>query len=171
VLQMMLEQMGIESLAADSGEQALETVQREKVDAVITDLRMPGMGGMEWLKRLRALDDDVPVIVLTAYGTVETAVEAMKHGAFDFVLKPFDVEALESVVRTALELQRYRTENRYLRERYDPPAALEDLIGVSPAMQEIFELVRRVAPTKTAVLITGETGTGKELIARAIHNL
>ncbi len=171
VLQMMLEQMEIESLAADSGEQALEVIKREQVDAVITDLRMPGIGGMEWFKRLRAFDDEVPVIILTAYGTVETAVEAMKHGAFDFVLKPFDVEALEGVVRRALELRRCRTENRYLRERYDAPAALEDLIGPSAAMQEIFALVRRVAPTRSAVLITGETGTGKELVARAIHNL
>ncbi len=171
VLQMMLEQMDVESLAAESGEQALEIFQAEKVDAVITDLRMPGMGGMAWFKRLRAMDADVPVIVLTAYGTVETAVEAMKQGAYDFVLKPFDVEALEIVVRHALQLQQYRTENRYLRERYDGPAGLDELIGRSPAMQEIFELVQRVAPTKSAVLITGETGTGKELIAHAIHNL
>jgi two-component system response regulator AtoC len=171
VLQMMLEQMGVESLPAESGEEALAIFQAEKVDAVLTDLRMPGMGGMEWFKRLRTLDADVPVIVLTAYGTIGTAVEAMKHGAFDFVLKPFDVTALETVVRHALQLQEYRTENCYLRERVDVPAGLDDLIGVSPAMQEIFELVRRVAPTRSAVLITGETGTGKELIARAIHNL
>ena len=171
LLQMMLEQMGVDSLPAESGEEALAIFQAEQVDAVITDLRMPGMGGMAWFKRLRALDADVPVIIMTAYGTVETAVEAMKHGAFDFVLKPFDVAALEVVVRHALELQQYRTENRYLRERYDRPAALDDLIGVSPAMRGIFDLVRRVAPTKSAVLITGETGTGKELIARAIHNL
>jgi two-component system response regulator AtoC len=168
---MMLEQMGVDSLPAESGEEALEIFQAEQVDAVITDLRMPGIGGMEWFRRLRTLDADVPVIVMTAYGTVETAVEAMKQGAFDFVLKPFDVGALEVVVRNALQLQQYRTENRYLRERYDGPAGLDDLIGASPAMQEIFELVRRVAPTKSAVLITGETGTGKEMIARAIHNL
>jgi two-component system response regulator AtoC len=171
VLQMMLEQMGVDSLPAESGEEALEIFQAEQVDAVITDLRMPGIGGMEWFRRLRTLDADVPVIVMTAYGTVETAVEAMKQGAFDFVLKPFDVGALEVVVRNALQLQQYRTENRYLRERYDGPAGLDDLIGASPGMQEIFELVRRVAPTKSAVLITGETGTGKEMIARAIHNL
>jgi two-component system response regulator AtoC len=171
VLQMMLEQMELESLPAESGEEALEIFAAQKVDLVITDLHMPGMGGMECFKRLRALDAELPVIVLTAYGTIETAVEAMKLGAFDFILKPFDVEVVESAVRNALQFQTYRTENRYLRERYDRPAGLEDLIGGSPAMQEVFELIRRVAPTKSPVLITGETGTGKELVARAIHSL
>ncbi len=171
VLQMLLEQMELESLPAESGEEALEIFAAQKVDLVITDLRMGGMGGMECFKRLRALDAEVPVIVLTAFGTIEMAVEAMKQGAFDFILKPFDVEVVEASVRKALELQQYRTENRYLRERYDGAAGLEELIGASTAMESVFELIRRVAPTKSAVLITGETGTGKELVARAIHNL
>ncbi len=171
VLQMLLEQMDLESLPAESGEEALAVFAAQKVDLVITDLRMAGMGGLEFFKQLRAIDAEVPVIVLTAYGTIEMAVQAMKQGAFDFILKPFDVDVVEASVRKALELQQYRTENRYLRERYDAAAGLDELIGPSAAMQTVFELIRRVAATKSAVLITGETGTGKELVARAIHNL
>ena len=132
VLQMMLEQMDLESLPAESGEEALDIFAAQKVDLVITDLHMPGMGGMECFKRLRALDAELPVIVLTAYGTIETAVKAMKLGAFDFILKPFDVEVVEAAVRNALQFQVYRTENRYLRERYDGASGLEDLIGCRP---------------------------------------
>jgi two-component system response regulator AtoC len=171
VLQILLERMGIDSVAAESGGEALERLQSERFDLVLTDLRMPGMTGIDLLSALRALDADVPVIVLTAYGTVQTAVEAMKRGAFDYVLKPFDLEAVEGTIRKALDLRRFRIENRYLREQADDVPAFENLIGVSPAMLTVYELVRRVAPTRSAVLITGETGTGKELVARAIHNL
>jgi two-component system, NtrC family, response regulator AtoC len=171
VLQMIMEQLGLESVPAETAEEALEVVRAEKIDLVVTDLKMPGMSGLECLRRLRELDPEVPVIMLTAHGTVQTAVEAMKLGAFDYVLKPFDVEAMEMIVRRALEVHQYRLENRYLRERADALPAFEDLIGTSPAMREAFELIRRVAPTKSAVLITGETGTGKELVARAIHKL
>ena len=119
---------------------------------------------------MRALDPDVPVIVLTAFGTVETAVEAMKRGAFDYVLKPFDVEAIEVIIRKALEMRSTASRTATCASADGLPG-LENLIGVSPAMQAIYDLVRRVAPTRSSVLITGETGTGKELVARAIHNL
>ncbi|MFN8543885.1 MAG: sigma-54 dependent transcriptional regulator [Candidatus Binatia bacterium] len=171
ILQMVLERMGIESVAAETGPEALERFRAEKIDLVLTDLKMPGMTGIELLAELRALDTDVPVIVLTAYGTVQTAVEAMKLGAFDYVLKPFDLDAIEMTIRTALDLQRYQQENRYLREREAEAPAFENLVGDSPAMQQVYDLVRRIGPTRSAVLITGETGTGKELVARAIHNL
>ncbi len=171
VLQILIEQMGLESVAAENGEQALEYFAAESIDLVLTDLKMPGIDGIELLNRLRAQDADVPVIVLTAHGTVQTAVEAMKQGAFDYILKPFDLEAIELAIRKALEMRQYRTENRYLREQAAAIPTFENLIGVSPAMQAIYELIGQVGPAKSAVLITGETGTGKELVARAIHNL
>lgn len=171
VLQILLEQMGFESVAAETAEEALERFDSEKIDLVLTDLKLPGMSGVDLLARIRTQDSDVPVIVLTAHGTVQTAVAAMKSGAFDYILKPFDIEAIELVIRRALEMQRYRTENRFLKEQADDAPAFEQLVGTSPAMQAIYALIRQVALAKTAVLITGETGTGKELVARALHNL
>jgi len=169
VLQILLEQMGLESVAAENGEAALESMNQEKVDLVLTDLKMPALNGIDLLKRIRTAEPDLPVIVLTAHGTVQTAVEAMKHGAFDYILKPFDVEAIELIIRKALEMRQYRTENRYLREQVAGTPSFENLVGVSPAMQAIYEVIRQVAPTKSTVLITGETGAGKEMVARAIH--
>jgi two-component system response regulator AtoC len=171
VLQMVLEKMGIGSTATESAEEALACLATERVDLVLSDLRLPGMSGIDLLTRVRETDTDVPFIVLTAYGTVETAVEAMKRGAFDYVLKPFDIEALELTIRKALEMQQYRTENRYLREQMNAVPSFESLIGDSPAIEAVYELIRRMAPTRSAVLITGETGTGKELVAHAIHAL
>src|SRR5262249_35631056 len=172
ILQMVLERMGIDSVAAESGAEALQRFEAERIDLILTDLKMPGLGGIELLRELRARDGEVPVIVLTAFGTVQTAVEAMKLGAVDYVLKPFDLDAIEVVIRRALDLSRYRTQNRYFREREEEaPAAFERLVGSSAAMEQVYELVRRIAPTRSAVLITGETGTGKELVARAMHNL
>jgi two-component system response regulator AtoC len=167
ILQMALERMGIDAVAADSAEQALERLARERFAVVLTDLRMPGMSGIDLLSEVRRRDPNLPVIVLTAFGTVESAVEAMKRGAFDYVLKPFDLDAIELTIRHALETRQYRSA---------VPAAigalgLEDMIGLSPAMQAVYAIVRRAAPARSAVLVTGETGTGKELVARAIHAL
>ncbi|MCZ6785329.1 MAG: sigma-54 dependent transcriptional regulator [Proteobacteria bacterium] len=171
VLQILLERLSLESQAFESAEDALEYLRGEKVELVLTDLKMPRVDGIEFMRRLRELDEEVPIVVLTAYGTVETAVEAMKLGAVDYLAKPFDVDALEILIRRSLELSRYRTENRYLREQVDRPAAFENIVGDSSPMRDVFELISKVAPTRSAVLITGETGTGKELVARAIHKL
>jgi len=171
VLQIMMEELGLESVAAASGEEAVELFQAQSAALVLTDLKMPDMSGLDVISRVREIDPEVPVIVLTAYGTVETAVEAMKRGAFDYVLRPFDVDALEAVVRKALEMRQYRLENRYLREQVQDALASAPLVAESPAMRRVADLLAQIAPTKSPVLITGETGTGKELVARAVHEL
>jgi two-component system response regulator AtoC len=169
VLQILVDRLGLAAVAFEDAESALAGLAEESVVLVLTDLRMPGLGGIEFMRRLRALDANVPVIVLTAYGTVEAAVEAMKLGAVDFLAKPFDVDALELLIRRSLEHARTRSEHRFLRELAERGARFEDLIGESPPMRRVFEQVERFAPARGAVLITGETGTGKELVARAIH--
>jgi two-component system response regulator AtoC len=170
LLQMMVETLGLESAATDSGEEALRLVQGEHFDLVLTDVRLPGISGIELLRALREADATLPVIVLTAYGSVPSAVEAMKLGAFDYVMKPFDVEALEQIVQNALRLQQVETEHRYLRERLEHEG-VESIVAASPAMRSVVELARQLAATPTTVLITGETGTGKEVVAQLIHRL
>jgi two-component system response regulator AtoC len=171
VLQMVLEKMGIEALPAESAEEALQILSTERIDLILSDLRLPGSSGLDLLGRVRESDTELPFVVLTAYGTVETAVEAMKRGAADYILKPFDVGALELTVRKALEMQQYRTDNRFLHEQVNAVPSFESLVGDSLAIEAVYDMIRRVAPARSAVLITGETGTGKELVARAIHNL
>src|SRR5437763_13537814 len=133
LLQILLERMGIDSVAAESGEEALDRFQAEKIDLVLTDLKMPGMTGLELLARLRELDADVPVILLTAFGTVQTAVDAMKLGAFDYVLKPFDLEAVELIIRKAPEMRQYRTARHYLRARGSSAPARAALAPNAPS--------------------------------------
>jgi two-component system response regulator AtoC len=171
VLQILVEKIGLESSAAEGGEQALAMFRSEQIDLVLSDLKMAPMDGLTLLREIRAIDPEVPVIMVTAFGTISTAIEAMKLGAFDFVLKPFDRAALEIVIRKALDVSRYQLENRFYREQSSGGAAIANLVGESPAMLPVYDLIRQVAPTKSAVLITGETGTGKELVARAIHDL
>jgi two-component system, NtrC family, response regulator AtoC len=170
-LEILLGQLELEAVLAESAEAGLASMAVEHVDLVMTDVRLPGMSGVEALRRIRELDPSMPVIVLTAYGTIQDAVEAMRLGAFDYILKPFELDAVAAVVRKAIELRHYRAENRYLRERLDRLGAPSEVVLASPAMQRLFEHVRQVAATPTTVLITGETGVGKEIVARAIHEL
>ncbi len=171
VLQILLERLGLESNAFDDGGAALELIRDQRVDLIVSDLKMPKMDGLTFMRELRELDASVPVIMLTAYGTVESAVEAMKLGAIDYLSKPFDVEMLEALIQRSLEVSRRGIENRYFRELEERTPAFEDIVGDAPSMRRVFELIRKVAATRSAVLITGETGTGKELVARAIHRL
>ncbi|MGH0035512.1 MAG: sigma-54-dependent transcriptional regulator [Myxococcota bacterium] len=171
VLQIVLERLHLESIACENAPEALEALGRESVAIILTDLEMPRMNGIEFMRRVREVDADVPIIVLTAYGTVESAVEAMKLGAVDFLAKPFDLDALEILVQRSLESRRHRVESRYIRQEASAAPDFADLVGDSAAMVAVYDLVRRAAPARSAVLITGETGTGKERIARALHRL
>jgi two-component system response regulator AtoC len=167
VLEIMLRRMGHDVLLTSDGLEALRVAGEEAVDLVVTDLCMPGMDGVELLGGIRGMGLEVPVIIVTAYGTVESAVAAMKNGAYDYILRPFDVEAVEIAVTRALALGRVQRENRFLREEMD--RGWGEFVGRGPAMQRVYDAITQVAPGKTSVLITGETGTGKELAARAIH--
>lgn len=161
---------GYRILLAPDGSEALALLRRETVALILTDFKMPGMSGLELLRAARTLQPELEVILMTAYGTVEAAVEAMKDGAYDFISKPFKrIELLRSVQK-ALEKQALSAENRRLREQLEHPTA-HGIIGSSEAMRSVLELVSQVAPSTASVLIEGESGTGKELVAQAIHDL
>ena len=160
---------GYRAKAAADGREGLAMVRREAFDLAILDLRMPGMDGLDVLAELREIDPNVVVVVITGYATVESAVEAMRKGAYDFVPKPFTPEALVEIVRRAADKRRMVMENVYLRRELDGKTGGKIVVGQSPAMAQVAEQVRKVAPTDSTVLLHGETGVGKELIATAIH--
>ncbi|MFB3897477.1 MAG: sigma-54-dependent transcriptional regulator [bacterium] len=170
LLKMALEEKGYEVQVAHEAEQALTILKTTTIDLVLSDIRMPGMSGLELLKSIKEIDITIPIILMTAYGTIESAVQAMRDGAYHYLLKPFDkLDTLEMTVAQALQWRRLLIENQYLRQEVDDQYPYKQIIGSSPAIQQTFELIRRVAPTSSTVLITGESGTGKELVARAIH--
>ena len=170
-LQMALEDDGYEVLTAADGTAGLQKALSDVVDLIITDLRMPGIGGQELLRRVTSETPGVPVIVLTGHGTVETAVEAMRMGAYDFLTKPLDLDRLSLLVKRALQNRELVLRHRELEEQLQSNKTFEHIIGKSAAMEHVFEMIRKVAPSRASVLITGESGVGKELIASAIHNL
>jgi DNA-binding NtrC family response regulator len=167
VIQLQLMQAGFDVEQAGTAEQGLLGIDR--ADLILTDLRLPGMSGLELLALIQRQNSRAPVVMMTAHGTVENAVEAMKAGASDFILKPFSLDHLMTVVHKALEVRGLRDENRKLKEELGRRYEFDNIIGRSPQMQEIFAAVLRVAPTRATVLLTGESGVGKDLIARAIH--
>lgn len=164
-----LKKQGFEAVLAESGEKALEIFRSEAIDLVLTDQKMPDMSGLDLLKALRALDPEAAVILITAYGTVETAVAAIKAGAVDYVTKPVNLDELLYRIEQVKERRRLLSENRNLRETLEKNHRIEGIIGASGRMIEVLSLARRVAPSEATVLIRGESGTGKELIAKAIH--
>ena len=167
VLEIMLQRMGYQISVAENGEQALEQCQLDAFDLVISDLRMPGIDGAALLDRLRGAGNAVPFIVVTAHGSIESAVAAMKKGASDYILRPFDIDTLKLSIDRVFAAERMQQQNDFLRAELDKGRT--GLVGDSAAMKRIHERIQLVAPGKTPVLITGETGTGKELVAHAIH--
>ena len=162
---------GYEAVVAASGDEAWKRFQKGDIDLVITDLRMPGIGGDELLKKILAESPGVPVIVLTGHGTVETAVAAMRDGAYDFLTKPLNLDRLSLLVKRALASRELELRHRRMEDEIAVQKQFRTIIGTSAAMRRVFDTISRVAPAKATVLITGESGVGKELVANAIHEL
>src|SRR5215475_78328 len=165
-LKMTLEYEGYDFLAAATGQEGLALIERESPDLVLLDVKMPGMDGLEVLDRIRALNDALPVVVVSGHGTISTAVEATKKGAFDFIEKPFASDRVLGSLRNALDQRRLRDENRSLKKAVE---VRHQMVGESPALRQVTAAIARAAPTNATVLIQGESGVGKELVARTIH--
>jgi DNA-binding NtrC family response regulator len=166
----MLEKKGYRVYGAGTGEAALQHLEEARMDLVITDLRMPGIGGMEFLRRLKDKWSDTEVVVMTAFGSIDTAVAAMRLGAYDYLTKPINRERFPVVVEKALERHALAVENKQLRDRLETRARFDQLVGESEPMQRVYGLVEMVGDSDVIVLLTGESGTGKELVVRAIHH-
>lgn len=169
LLELNLADEGYATHTAGSAENGLKVLARERIDLVLSDVKLPGMSGLEFLQAVKRANANVPVVMMTAYGTVESAVEAMKDGASDYVLKPFSIEEIKLIVRKELEVRRLHEENRLLREAVGRRYQFANIVARSAAMQEVLATVERVAQTNATVLLGGESGVGKDMIARAIH--
>jgi len=169
VLSQLLSSEGYEVVLSSSGEEALEKHASQFYDVTLLDLLMPGLDGIEVLKGIKRIDPQAVIIIITAYASVESAISAMKMGAYDYIQKPFKHEELLLIIERALEHKSLQDENIRLRDELDRKFGFENIIGRSQPMQKIFELIRATAPTRSTILIQGESGTGKELVARAIH--
>lgn len=171
MLRTSLSSEGYDCSVASNGVDGIRMFQSEPFDLVLTDLRLPRKGGLKVLKSIRSEDPSIPVIIMTAYGTIETAVEAMKNGANDFITKPFDMDHLLLIIKRVMDTRRLYRENLLLKDEFITRAGLPNIIGRSEKIMDVIKKVQRVAPTRSTVLLLGESGTGKELFARAIHYL
>lgn len=169
ILRQLLEDEGYEVFTAGSAEMALEIFPSGDIDVTLTDIKMSGIDGLELLSRIKAVDEDALVIVMTAYSSVDSAIAALRRGVYDYITKPFVNEDLIKTVRNALRTKELARENRELRRELDKHYSFSEIIGSSDALQRVFKLVEKVADTTAGVLIEGESGTGKELIAKAVH--
>ena len=169
LLELNLGEDGFTTFSAGDAESGLKLLRENSIDLVVTDLKLPGMNGLEFLQAIKHQNAALPVVVMTAFGSVETAVEAMKAGASDYVLKPFSLAEMRMVIHKELDVHNLREENRSLREALGKRYAHPNIVAQSPKMQEVLATVERVAPTNSTVLLGGETGVGQDLIARAIH--
>lgn len=164
-----LKEEGYSVDSADSGMEALKKMDAKKYDLVVADVKMPGMDGIQLLEKCKKTDPELQVLVMTAYASVDTAVQAMKQGAFDYIVKPFDPENVSQIIQRALKFKMLEKENILLRKELEKKYGIDEIIGKSKKMEEIFDLIRTVADSEAVVMIRGESGTGKELIAKAIH--
>ena len=169
ILSAVLAEEGFETLTAHSGPEALDLLANSDVDLVLTDMKMPSMDGIALLERIKQKDPELPVIMMTAHGTVEKAVEAMQKGAYNYILKPFDNDQLIVYVKKAASLYGVVKDNRRLRNAVESQYSFGNIIGKSKPMQNVYDIIRKVAPANATVLIEGESGTGKELVAKSIH--
>ena len=169
LLTITLDKAGYDVTAADGGEAAIEAIRKDSFDTIITDLRMPRVDGMQVLRAARDLSPETAVIVVTAVASTETAVEAMKLGAYDYITKPFKLDEVDLIIKNGLERKRLRDENLYLRRQLETQHRFENIIGKSARIQEVFDTIRKIADSPATAMVSGESGTGKELVARAIH--
>jgi two-component system response regulator PilR (NtrC family) len=169
LLAIVLRRDGYEVILAENGRTALNVLEQEPVDLLISDIKMPDMSGVEVLRAAKQVDQDILGIMITAFASTESAVEALRMGAYDYVSKPFDVDELKIIVRNALERRQLRQENLLLKRALQSSHQFSSIVGRSEAMLAVFKLIETIAPTNSTILVTGESGTGKELVARAIH--
>jgi len=171
LLSIMLSSEGYDVSTARDYNTALTKFQQNDFDIIIADIMMPGKSGIDLMKAIREKDPDIPIIIITAYASINSAIEALRLDAFDYITKPFSVDQIKFIIKRALDVRKLKVENRLLKQKLTKTEAIDGFIGTSKSAQKIRELVKKIAQTESTVLITGESGTGKEIIARAIHEL